>query len=62
MIKIYEKITEEINPISKEKEIVKVVCPKKDATHVHYCRHDEVPVKSCKRITISDEVVTTSIW
>ena len=47
MIVKYEKISDkEIDgELSKTIEIVN----KKDATHKHICRHDEVPPKACSR-------------
>jgi len=50
MIIKYEKLTTEV--IDKEEVSTKIEVDKKDATHIHYCGHDEVPQKPCRRVKL----------
>ncbi len=55
MILKYEKLSDILDKDNKvvlvDGETVKTFseCDSKDATHVHKCRHDEVPPKACSR-------------
>ena len=50
MIEKWEKLStvlEKGKPVDKYSEV-----KKKDATHLHKCRHDEDPPKACERIKL----------
>ena len=50
MIVKFEKLTDSLD-LDEEGKALKNFSEvaEKDATHIHYCRHDEIPARPCRR-------------